>query len=135
LSAAFDGKDGSQISKRSSKDFGDGSEEGYNTDTDDDDRSASQPAKKSRSSQGSSLDGTPRSSGGRARKKNSDKRREERNAREKERSFRIAKQINELRDLLSAGGVVLPKGTKSSVLTEAASYIRLLQQHQARSEM
>ena len=61
--------------------------------------------------------------------------REERNAREKERSFRISKQINELRNLLSAGGVIVPKGTKSSVLTEAASYIRTLQQHQYRSEI
>mmetsp|Transcript_14154 Transcript_14154/g.19886 ORF Transcript_14154/g.19886 Transcript_14154/m.19886 type:complete len:423 (-) Transcript_14154:9-1277(-) len=61
--------------------------------------------------------------------------REERNAREKERSFRISKQINELRNLLSSGGVIVPKGTKSSVLTEAANYIRMLQQHQYRSEM
>lgn len=61
--------------------------------------------------------------------------REERNAREKERSFRISKQINEIRNLLSSGGVIVPKGTKSSVLTEAASYIRMLQQHQYRSEI
>jgi len=68
-------------------------------------------------------------------KKLNNKKREDRNAREKERSFRIAKQINELRDLLSSGGVIVPKGTKSSVLTEAANYIRMLQQHQYRSEM
>ena len=61
--------------------------------------------------------------------------REERNAREKERSFRISRQINEIRNLLSSGGVIVPKGTKSSVLTEAASYIRMLQQHQYRSEI
>eukprot|EP00548_Thalassiothrix_antarctica_P004165 CAMPEP_0194146430 /NCGR_PEP_ID=MMETSP0152-20130528/20587_1 /TAXON_ID=1049557 /ORGANISM="Thalassiothrix antarctica, Strain L6-D1" /LENGTH=513 /DNA_ID=CAMNT_0038846951 /DNA_START=30 /DNA_END=1571 /DNA_ORIENTATION=+ len=61
--------------------------------------------------------------------------REERNAREKERSFRISRQINELRSLLSSGGVIVPKGTKSSVLTEAANYIRMLQQHQYRSEI
>lgn len=61
--------------------------------------------------------------------------REERNAREKERSFRISRQINELRNLLSSGGVIVPKGTKSSVLTEAANYIRMLQQHQYRSEI
>jgi Helix-loop-helix DNA-binding domain len=61
--------------------------------------------------------------------------REERNAREKERSFRISRQINELRNLLSSGGVIVPKGTKSSVLTEAANYIRMLQQHQYRSEV
>ena len=29
----------------------------------------------------------------------------------------------------------MPKGTKSSVLTEAANYIRMLQQHQYRSEI
>jgi len=64
-----------------------------------------------------------------------DGKREERNAREKERSFRISKQIDELRALLSSGGVIVPKGTKSSVLTEAANYIRMLQQHQYRSEI
>ena len=64
-----------------------------------------------------------------------DYKREERNAREKERSFRISKQITELRDLLATGGVIVPKGTKSSVLSEAATYIRMLQQHQYRSEM
>jgi hypothetical protein len=68
-------------------------------------------------------------------KKLNDMKREERNAREKERSFRISRQINELRNLLSSGGVIVPKGTKSSVLTEAANYIRMLQQHQYRSEM
>jgi len=70
-----------------------------------------------------------------SRKKLNDFKREERNAREKERSYRIAKQINELRNLLSSGGVIVPKGTKSSVLTEAANYIRMLQQHQYRSEL
>lgn len=68
-------------------------------------------------------------------KKLDENKREERNAREKERSFRISKQINELRNLLSSGGVIVPKGTKSSVLTEAANYIKMLQQHQYRSEM
>jgi len=70
-----------------------------------------------------------------AKTKIDENKREERNAREKERSFRISKQINELRNLLSSGGVIVPKGTKSSVLTEAANYIRMLQQHQYRSEM
>eukprot|EP00542_Grammatophora_oceanica_P010430 CAMPEP_0194032250 /NCGR_PEP_ID=MMETSP0009_2-20130614/5232_1 /TAXON_ID=210454 /ORGANISM="Grammatophora oceanica, Strain CCMP 410" /LENGTH=537 /DNA_ID=CAMNT_0038672633 /DNA_START=334 /DNA_END=1948 /DNA_ORIENTATION=+ len=79
------------------------------------------------------------SEGGRPKKKQKkvldESKREERNAREKERSFRISKQINELRNLLSSGGVIVPKGTKSSVLTEAANYIRMLQQHQYRSEI
>lgn len=73
--------------------------------------------------------------GPRKKKRQGDMKREERNAREKERSFRISRQINELRNLLSSGGVIVPKGTKSSVLTEAANYIRMLQQHQYRSEM
>mmetsp|Transcript_4075 Transcript_4075/g.7791 ORF Transcript_4075/g.7791 Transcript_4075/m.7791 type:complete len:420 (+) Transcript_4075:311-1570(+) len=62
-------------------------------------------------------------------------RREERNMREKERSLKITQQIHELRNLLSLGGVIVPKGTKSTILTEAANYIRLLQQQQYRSEM
>lgn len=64
-----------------------------------------------------------------------EKKREIKNAREKERSSRIAKQIDELRDMLTSCGVVVPKGTKSSVLTEVATFIRLLQQQQVRSEM
>ena len=36
-------------------------------------------------------------------------RREERNQREKERSLKISQQINELRNLLSNGGVIVPK--------------------------
>jgi hypothetical protein len=63
------------------------------------------------------------------------KKREERNAREKERSCRIANQIDELRALLSRGGVIVAKGTKSSVLSEAANYINLLQQQQVQWEM
>jgi hypothetical protein len=84
---------------------------------------------------GSSSDCGGGQKGSRKKKKLDDMKREERNAREKERSFRISRQINELRNLLSTGGVIVPKGTKSSVLTEAANYIRMLQQHQYRSEM
>ena len=91
-----------------------GSDNANNDDDDDDDEDDGRPKKK---------------------KRLNDRKREERNAREKERSFRISKQINELRALLSTGGVIVPKGTKSSVLTEAANYIRMLQQHQYRSEM
>ena len=65
----------------------------------------------------------------------SSSKREERNAREKDRSFRISQQIEELRNVLSCGGVIVPKGTKSSVLTEAAHYIRMLQQNQCQSEL
>mmetsp|Transcript_33301 Transcript_33301/g.50238 ORF Transcript_33301/g.50238 Transcript_33301/m.50238 type:complete len:401 (+) Transcript_33301:198-1400(+) len=67
--------------------------------------------------------------------KQNDNKREERNAREKERSFRIAQQITELRNLLSSGGIIVPKGTKSSVLTEAGNYIRQLQQQHYESEI
>mmetsp|Transcript_2902 Transcript_2902/g.4898 ORF Transcript_2902/g.4898 Transcript_2902/m.4898 type:complete len:757 (-) Transcript_2902:212-2482(-) len=62
-------------------------------------------------------------------------RREQRNAREKERSCRIAKQIDDLRTLLSRGGVIVAKGTKSSVLAEAANYINILQQQQVQWEI
>ena len=61
--------------------------------------------------------------------------RKERNAREKERSCRIARQIDDLRALLSRGGVIVTKTTKSSVLAEAANYIDILQQQQAQWEM
>lgn len=61
--------------------------------------------------------------------------RKERNAREKERSCRIARQIDDLRALLSRGGVVVSKGTKSSVLAEAANYINILQQQQVQWDM
>eukprot|EP00579_Thalassiosira_antarctica_P002580 CAMPEP_0201872302 /NCGR_PEP_ID=MMETSP0902-20130614/5041_1 /ASSEMBLY_ACC=CAM_ASM_000551 /TAXON_ID=420261 /ORGANISM="Thalassiosira antarctica, Strain CCMP982" /LENGTH=887 /DNA_ID=CAMNT_0048398541 /DNA_START=209 /DNA_END=2872 /DNA_ORIENTATION=+ len=61
--------------------------------------------------------------------------RKERNAREKERSCRIAKQIDDLRTLLSRGGIIVSKGTKSSVLSEAANYINILQQQQVQWEM
>lgn len=82
-----------------------------------------------------SNDGDHTGGGRKKKKKLNEGKREERNAREKERSFRISKQIDELRALLSTGGVIVPKGTKSSVLVEAANYIRMLQQHQYRSEM
>lgn len=61
-------------------------------------------------------------------------RREERNKREKERSSKLSMQIYELRELLSAAGVKVPKGTKGSVLSEAAKYIKVLQQQQSISD-
>ena len=45
----------------------------------------------------------------------------------------ITKQIEELRELLAHGGVRMPTGTKSAVLTETAHYIRRLQQQQPQS--
>jgi hypothetical protein len=97
---------------------------------DSDEEQGGAKASTERSLSNASSDGSPK-----RKKKKGDSKRKERNAREKERSFRIAKKINELRELLSTGGVIVPKGTKSSVLTEAASYIRTLQQHQYRAEM
>jgi hypothetical protein len=98
----------------------------YGDEDDDDDDETN-----SRSTMDQNGDMQPR----RKKKRLDERKRVERNAREKERSFRISKQINDLRNLLSSGGVIVPKGTKSSVLTEAANYIRMLQQHQYRSEM
>lgn len=83
----------------------------------------------------SSSDAVPDDHPSKKTKKLDDIKREERNQREKERSYRITTQINELRTLLSAGGVIVPKGTKNAVLTEAANYIRDLQQRQYNSEM
>lgn len=99
---------------------------GYHTD--DEGRSVTMP------SGASSVQGDDEPGKGK-KKRLDEKKREERNLREKERSLRISRQITELRNLLSSGGVIVPKGTKSSVLTEAANYIRMLQQHQYRSEL
>ena len=44
-----------------------------------------------------------------AKKPLTNERREERNMREKERSLKITQQIQELRNLLSMGGVIVPK--------------------------
>ena len=108
---------------------------GYNTD--DDEEEAQSISRASRNDKNGGCGESTKSSTNKRKykAKENENKREERNQREKERSFRISKQITELRDLLSSGGVVVPKGTKSSVLTEAATYIRMLQQHQYRSEM
>ena len=121
--------------KRKAQDNNDNDSGGYNSD--DEGRAADKPNENKPDATASSASAVESGSqkGGRKKKKVDDTKREERNAREKERSFRISRQINELRNLLSSGGVIVPKGTKSSVLTEAANYIRMLQQHQYRSEM
>jgi hypothetical protein len=117
--------------KRGFKRKSDDDSGGYNSDDEDE----KDEADLSGSENASSASPTTNKANASKKKKLDDSKREERNAREKERSFRISKQINELRALLSSGGVIVPKGTKSSVLTEAANYIRMLQQHQYRSEM
>jgi hypothetical protein len=120
-------KDGGQVAippgQRKRKNEKETDSEGYNTDDDENNKSTK------------SEKGDANHTKSRKKKRGDIHKREERNQREKERSFRIAKQISDLRNLLSSGGVVIPKGTKSSVLTEAANYIRTLQQHQYRSEM
>lgn len=124
-------KHGSKRKAQESVD-GDSGSGGYNSD-DETKLHGSRDETASRSADSDAGSGAPK--GPRRKKRLDDMKREERNAREKERSFRISRQINELRNLLSSGGVIVPKGTKSSVLTEAANYIRMLQQHQYRSEM
>ena len=109
----------------------DNDEFGYHSDDEADDKSSTTPTHRTAPQALHAKDQPPE----KKKKKIDNFKREERNAREKERSFRISRQINELRTLLSSGGVIVPKGTKSSVLTEAANYIRMLQQHQYRSEM
>ncbi|CAB9502772.1 expressed unknown protein [Seminavis robusta] len=47
----------------------------------------------------------------------------ERNAREKQRSGKITDQFNVLKQLLTEAGVVVPKGTKGSILSIAHQYI------------
>lgn len=123
--------------KRGMKRKSDDDSGGYNSDDEDENGNSHMNDETDAScSENTSSAGPTTNKGNAGKKKKLDEnKREERNAREKERSFRISKQINELRALLSSGGVIVPKGTKSSVLTEAANYIRMLQQHQYRSEI
>lgn len=65
----------------------------------------------------------------------SEERRIERNQREKERSNKIASQVDTLRCLLQRGGLFIPKKTKSSVLSEASNYIKTLQDRQQMMNM
>ncbi|KAL3944602.1 MAG: hypothetical protein SGBAC_001314 [Bacillariaceae sp.] len=106
---------------------------GYNSD--DEGRTAESAPRMKQNESNAEMKASENQKGGRKKQKGNSSKREERNAREKERSFRISKQIGELQTLLSSGGVIVPKGTKSSVLTEAANYIRLLQQHHYSSEI
>lgn len=60
--------------------------------------------------------------------------RAERNAREKERSFRITQQIEELRQLLHDGGVVVPKSTKGTILSATIRYVKSIQRQQKQGQ-
>jgi PAS domain-containing protein len=55
----------------------------------------------------------------------------ERNAREKQRSSKISDQFQSLKDMLALVGVVIPKGTKGSILSLAHQYIVKMKRHDA----
>jgi PAS domain-containing protein len=55
----------------------------------------------------------------------------ERNAREKERSSKITDQFQILKDMLAQVGVVVPKGTKGSILSLAHQYICSMKRQEA----
>ena len=63
-----------------------------------------------------------------------ERKRVERNSKEQERSHQINHQFAELRQLLSANGIVVPKGTKSAVLEITLEYIRVLRERQQQLE-
>jgi len=134
--AAENDSSSTQGAKRKAQENADNDSGGYNTDDEGKAMHGHQGSQDGTASGSADSDaGGEGQKGPRKKKRLDEMKREERNAREKERSFRISRQISELRGLLSSGGVIVPKGTKSSVLTEAANYIRLLQQHQYRSEI
>ena len=62
-----------------------------------------------RTSDGQPSDGGAESESNKKKKPLTHERREDRNLREKERSLKITQQIHEVRDLLSMGGVIVPK--------------------------
>lgn len=76
---------------------------------------ATSKAKRKRDEPTASNSGSP----GKKKKDLTTERREERNLREKERSLKITQQIHELRNLLSSGGVIVPK--VSSLVVVGAS--------------
>jgi cysteinyl-tRNA synthetase len=55
-----------------------------------------------------------------------------RNAREKNRSSKICDQFDQIRDTMVSAGVIVPKGTKGTILAAAREYIALLQERQRR---
>ena len=54
--------------------------------------------------------------------------RRERNEREQARSNRLSQQIEEMRDLLTVAGVVVPRATKGAVLAATVQHMRALQE-------
>ena len=55
-----------------------------------------------------------------------------RNAREKRRSGKICDQFDHIRDTMVKAGVIVPKGTKGTILAAAKEYISMLQEQQRR---
>lgn len=54
----------------------------------------------------------------------------ERNVREQKRSLHISQQINEIRNIITKGGMYVQKATKCGVLQDAIDYIQKLQESQ-----
>jgi Helix-loop-helix DNA-binding domain len=65
---------------------------------------------------------------GRAKTNRPKKNRMAKNYREKIRSAQIANQIRDLHEILLKAGIKIPRSTKGMILSEAATYIRILQQ-------
>jgi Helix-loop-helix DNA-binding domain len=57
-----------------------------------------------------------------------DVRRRLRNEREQKRSAHISEQFDTLRDLMVQAGVIVPQGTRATILAAAKQYIDLLQE-------
>jgi hypothetical protein len=68
------------------------------------------------------------------RKVSTEERRIERNEKEKERANQINVQFQDLQNLLSGAGIVVPKGTKGCVLQATMGYIQMLQQQIAQKD-
>ncbi|CAB9522127.1 expressed unknown protein [Seminavis robusta] len=88
-----------------------------------------------RNSMGSSDSAAGGGKNSKRRKRNlTEAKRVERNAREQARSNRLSEQFAELRDLLLKAGIVVPKGTKGSVLCLVRDYIRVLEENRKKVE-
>lgn len=70
----------------------------------------------------------------RRKKELTDHERKKRNAREQARSNRVSEKFEELRTILMEAGVIVPKGTKGSVLSMVIEYIRRLKQNTTKVE-
>ena len=62
-----------------------------------------------------------------------DIRRRRRNEREQRRSAQISEQFDALRDLMVHAGVIVPQGTRATILSAATQYIDLLQEKERKA--